>query len=248
MQPKTGLGLVLLFAGGLCAQGRGRFVNPTPFLQGTPGNVVFPGGTAAIPGIQRSFGNVVFPGGSGQRLVVPFSVTDPTFLFRPGAAGRLPRGLPVTSGVGFAGNGRRRGGPALVPYAVPVYIGGGGGFYDDPYLGGGNVPQSPNTTIVFPPVQQPMVASPYDSGLVAAPSAPAPAEPASAGPQPPEPEHYLIAFKDHTIYAAVAFYMDGDTLHYFTSGNQHNQVSLSLIDKDLTRRLNRDAGIEMHLQ
>jgi hypothetical protein len=248
MQPKIGFGLLLLCAGGLCAQGRGRFVNPTPFLQGATGNVVFPGGTSAMPGIQRSFGNVVFPGGSGQRLVVPFSVTDPTFLFRPGAAGRLPRGLPVTSGSGIAGNGRRRGGPGVLPYAVPVYIGGGGGFYDNPYIGDGALPQAPNTTIVFPPVQQQMVASPYDAGVAAVPAPPAPAEPAFAEPQPPEPEHYLIAFKDHTIYAAVAFYVEGDTVHYFTSGNQHNQVSLSLIDKDLTQRLNREAGIDMHLQ
>jgi hypothetical protein len=28
-----------------------------------------------------------------------------------------------------------------------------------------------------------------------------------------EPSHYLIAFKDHTIYAATAYWVDGDTLH-----------------------------------
>jgi hypothetical protein len=84
--------------------------------------------------------------------------------------------------------------------------------------------------------------------MAAAPALAAPVEPASAQQQPPEPEHYLIAFKDHTIYAAVAFYVEGDTLHYFTSGNQHNQVSLSLIDTDLTRRLTREAGVDMHLQ
>jgi hypothetical protein len=213
-------------------------------VQGTFGNVVFPGGTSALPGIQRSFGNVVFPGGSGQRLVVPFSVTDPTFLSRRGAAGRLPRGLPVTSGAGIAS--RRRGGRGLLPYAVPVYI--GSGFYDNPYVDDNSLPQGPNNAMFFPPVQQPMLVSPYDLGVAGPPVSPAPAEPASAEPQAPEPEHYLIAFKDHTIYAAVAFYVEGDTLHYFTSANQHNQVSLSLIDKDLTQRLNREAGIDMHLQ
>ena len=48
-----------------------------------------------------------------------------------------------------------------------------------------------------------------------------------------------MAFKDHTIYTAVAYWVDGDTLHYFTSGNTHNQVSLSLVDRELTERLNQ---------
>jgi len=41
--------------------------------------------------------------------------------------------------------------------------------------------------------------------------------------------------------------VDGDTLHYFTSGSTHNQVSLSLIDRDLTERLNREAGTDLRL-
>jgi len=45
----------------------------------------------------------------------------------------------------------------------------------------------------------------------------------------------------------VAYWVDGDTLHYFTSGNTHNQVSLSLIDRDLTQRLNKESGLEVNL-
>ena len=52
--------------------------------------------------------------------------------------------------------------------------------------------------------------------------------------QPVEPTHYLIAFKDKSIYSAVAYWVDGDTIHYFTAGNTHNQASVSLIDRDLT--------------
>jgi hypothetical protein len=73
------------------------------------------------------------------------------------------------------------------------------------------------------------------------------AQPASAEPATSETEHYLIAFKDHTIYAALAFWVEGDTLHYFTSGNTHNQVSLSMVDKPLTERLNKESGIDMRL-
>jgi hypothetical protein len=57
----------------------------------------------------------------------------------------------------------------------------------------------------------------------------------------------LIALKDHTIYSAIAYWVDGSTLHYFTSGNTHNQVSLPLVDRDLTQRLNRESGLQLSL-
>jgi endonuclease YncB( thermonuclease family) len=59
--------------------------------------------------------------------------------------------------------------------------------------------------------------------------------------------HYLIAFKDRTIYTAMAYWVDGDTLHYFTIGNTHNQVSLTLVDRDLTERLNQESGVDLKL-
>jgi len=45
----------------------------------------------------------------------------------------------------------------------------------------------------------------------------------------------------------VAYWVDGETLHYFTTGNTHNQASLSLIDRELTERLNRELGIDFKL-
>ena len=244
MRLLTAFGLALLFSTALVAQSRGGFVNPQPFVQGSFGNIVLPGGTAGNFGVQRTFGNIIYPGGGGPRLVVPFSVTDPTFLQRPGAAGRYPRG-----------RGLNLGGYGLVPYAYPVYV--GGGFYDNPYLGDGLPPQAPavsqqpNITVIYPPVQQPMVLSPSgDTGAASTPApsfAPESSQPATQTPAATEPEHYLIAFKDRTIYAAVAYYIDGDTLHYFTSGNTHNQVSLSLVDKPLTERLNKEMGVDLRL-
>ena len=64
---------------------------------------------------------------------------------------------------------------------------------------------------------------------------------------PPENPTYLIAFKDHTIYAAVAYWVEGQTLHYVTNQNTHNQVSLDLVDRELTDRLNRERDIEFRL-
>jgi hypothetical protein len=71
--------------------------------------------------------------------------------------------------------------------------------------------------------------------------------PSNEDPGPSDPSYYLIAFKDHTIYSAVAYYAEGDTLHYFTSGNVHNQVSLSLVDRQLTEQLNRDRNVTVRL-
>ena len=62
-----------------------------------------------------------------------------------------------------------------------------------------------------------------------------------------EATHYLLAFKDHSIYSAVAYWVEGDTLHYFTTGNTHNQVSISMIDRDLTKKLNENSGLEVKL-
>ena len=59
--------------------------------------------------------------------------------------------------------------------------------------------------------------------------------------------HYLIAFKDHSIYSAFAYWVEGDTLHYVTPQRVHNQASLSLLDRDLTEKLNRDRSMQVKL-
>ena len=62
-----------------------------------------------------------------------------------------------------------------------------------------------------------------------------------------DPTYYLLAFKDHSIYSAVGYWVDGDTLHYITTGNIHNQVSLSLVDRELTEQLNKGRGVQVRL-
>jgi hypothetical protein len=143
----------------------------------------------------------------------------------------------------------------VVPVPVPVYVGGGYGFGYDNGFGSGfdngfagyaaaqPASQQPNVIVIYPPAPQ-QVAVP-NGGLPAATSpatTPTPEETSTA-----EPSHYLIALKDHTIYAAVAYWVEGDTLHYFITGTTHNQVSLSLVDRELTERLNRESGITMQL-
>jgi hypothetical protein len=264
----SGLCLVLillqLLVGGAFAQGRG-FVNPAPVFQGSFGNVVFPGGTAATPGVQRFFPNVAFPAGNPPRIYTPFTVTDPT---RIGAQfGRGNRGIGVPNGAVFGGGGfgtgsRRFGnGVVAVPYYVPIYVGGYAGYsgYSEgppPDAAGAGPAQGgtpSNVIVVYPPASgpPPVFGGGFgETGVAPPPPPPQPAAPASASDQqsPFVPaSYYLIAYKDHTIYSAVAYWVEGDTLHYFTTGATHNQVSLALVDRDLTQRLNEELGNNLQL-
>jgi hypothetical protein len=198
---------------------------------------------------QRSFGNAAFPGGAGRKLVVAGAITDPTFGMRLAAtvAGQNFRRHPFVHGPGRTGT--------VVAYGYPVYV---GGYADYTYPVEPAQQPQPNVTVVYPPQPAPVIINYFgsDNGQdTTATTGATDTTPATAAARQPveepastrEPSHYLIAFKDHTIYSAVAYWVDGDTLHYFTSGNTHNQVSLSLIDRDLTQRLNKESGLEVEL-
>lgn len=209
------------------------------------GSVVFPGGTSGTsPGTTRNFGNVVFPGGAQ---------TAPVYGGAPVIGARPGLGAGILTPAGRNSNVRRtpltfgRGARSTMPYvyAYPVYVGG----YDNSYAPQEPAPQQPNVTVIYPPQQHatPVMiqAGPDGEYTTMRQRQPAtvyqPAEPAA------DSTRYLLAFKDHTIYSAVAYWADGDTLHYFTTGNTHNQASLSLIDRELTDRLNRELGIDFKL-
>ena len=58
---------------------------------------------------------------------------------------------------------------------------------------------------------------------------------------------YSIAFKDHTVEAATAYWTDDSMLHYITPGGAHVQVRLNLVDRELSGKLNGRNGIEFSL-
>lgn len=243
MRTLGGFCVALLCVGGLFAQYR----NPTtPYIAGGFPSVVFPAGTpATVPGMTRFQPNVVYPGGGGPHFIVPNTQRS--------RSGFRNKGGGYGYGYGYS-----------LGYAYPVYY---GGFSDPSLYGSGYAdqsaapPQQGGTTVVYPPTSSGTAApiiinigTPPQPGAQAAP-------PQMSGPPPQaqgqdenadntdntEATHYLIAFKDHTIYSAIAYWVDGSTLHYFTSGNVHNQVSLSLVDRPLTERLNSESGLHMDL-
>lgn len=196
------------------------------------------------------FGNVVYPG-TGHAPIINNSITDTTFGTRLGAT--VSGFPPFTGAPGGGRRGMHGGGRSVVyvPYAV-----GGYGYYP------GYAEPEPQVTYVY---QQPQQAPPQviiNQNFTSDTARPVvreytsdPAggirvyEPAPRASAPPADENatYLLAFKDHTIYAALAYWVEGNTLHYVTSQNTHNQVSLDLVDYELSNRLNRERGVEFKL-
>jgi len=129
------------------------------------------------------------------------------------------------------------------PYITQPYV------YDEPAA---SPLVQPDNSAAMPP-QQPVTPVIVNYNFNYAASPPANPDAADRRQAPAEdtpanmPSHYLIAFKDHTIYAATAYWVDGDTLHYFTAGNVHNQASLALVDREFTVRLNKEAGVRVNL-
>lgn len=234
MRILVGFAIIALAAGSLAAQNRGGFVNSGNVTR-TGSSVVFPAGTSAAPGVQRTAGSVVYPGGGGPQIGIPSAITNLNF---PGHGGR-----PAVRA-----NGRT--GPVV--YAYPVYV--GGGYYDSSYAAQPQPSQQqPNVTVVYPPQPAPVIINQFGPGDPVRSSTVLPYQQAQPRAEQPEEApaveatHYLIAFKDHSIYSAVAYWVDGDTLHYFTTGNTHNQASVSLVDRELTNRLNQESGVEVKL-
>jgi hypothetical protein len=58
---------------------------------------------------------------------------------------------------------------------------------------------------------------------------------------------YLIAFKDSTIRAAISYRLDGATLHYVTVQREQREAPLESIDRDFSRRLNRERRVPFEL-
>jgi hypothetical protein len=59
---------------------------------------------------------------------------------------------------------------------------------------------------------------------------------------------FLIAMKDHTIFPATAYWIEGgDTLNYITTQGVHNRASLDLVDRDFSKLLNDQRRVDFAL-
>ena len=80
-------------------------------------------------------------------------------------------------------------------------------------------------------------------GNTAYPPPPSDATPTAGDPLGPSENYYLIAYKNPSVYAALAYWVEGNTLHYVTTQNTHNQASLDLIDVELTKNMKRTRNV-----
>jgi hypothetical protein len=150
----------------------------------------------------------------------------------------------------FGSRRRSLGYPFSYSVWVPDYF---DNLYDQgPY--GASAPQQAEP----PDSRQPVIINQYFG-------APAPPEAEPRNPPPADPNqnttttrapgdaigdpqnYYLIAYKNHAVYAALAYWLEDKTLHYVTTQNTHNQASLDLIDLTLTRSLNQDRQVPFTL-
>ena len=180
------------------------------------------------------FGNVLRPGGVG----VPTGIYGTAHL--PG---------PV---YGYSAHGQRPSGKGGAYSGYPIYV---GGAYIPAY-GSSYAPDYSSQTQLSPQ-QQYAPAPPVVINQYFAP--PASSEPVTGVYQPytqrqqqpqaeddqdsaaPTPtKYYLLAFRDHSVYSALAYWVEDKTLHYVTAQNTHNQVSLDLVDVEFTKQLNQD--------
>lgn len=171
-------------------------------------------------------------------------------------AGGPGRGAGARPGI-HGGNHPYRGGAVVVPY--PAYVGGGyypgyaaappnygygynPSYYNDPGYGApayGPDPSQQSPLVIVNPNYRPDSANPIIRDYSNTPLPPPPSD--------PQATIYLIAMKDHTIFPAVGYWVEGDTLSYVTSEGVRNKVSLALVDRDFSMQLNSERNVEFKL-
>jgi hypothetical protein len=62
-----------------------------------------------------------------------------------------------------------------------------------------------------------------------------------------DPVHFFIALKNGTVLVGVAYWVIDGTLHYLSLEGGHNQVSLELIDRALSARMNERGRVPLIL-
>jgi hypothetical protein len=111
------------------------------------------------------------------------------------------------------------------------------------------VAPQPQATIVFAPPPQPAQPIP-NAGLAPCgrtPDPPPASEPAARAIPRDDPPSFYIAMKDGWVYIARAFWVENDTLHYITLQGGHDQVSLALVNREVSTRLNAKRAGEFQL-
>ncbi len=169
----------------------------------------------------------------------------------------------VALGQGSAGQGVTRTGPRPAPvyflgyYPNPYYYDSGYGTgYATPATNGASAPAyyatDPNgqgyPSVIVNPNYAPDTANPVMHDYSYLPAAGDDAQGANQNATPAAASVvFLIAMKDHTIYPAIAYWVENDTLSYITQQGVRNQISIGLVDRDFSIQLNKERSIDFAL-
>jgi hypothetical protein len=222
--------LLLLLAASLWAQ---RAADPTGF-----GRISNPGGAVGTTG-GAGYGRLIYPGTGA-----PVAVRNPRLPGSPLVAAPVPQVAHGSHGIAVA-----------VPY--PVFYGGNYYDYDAPSAPMAGYSQYQSTgydQMTQPPVViinqyfRPDTANPVlrDYSNVPLP-APQQVPDDQAATTADQQVMFLVALKDHTIFPAIAYWVEGDTLNYITVQGAKNSVSLDLVDRDFSKQINKERKVEFGL-
>jgi hypothetical protein len=223
--------VALLLASPAAFAQQSNVTSPTGF-----GRILFPGGTpppgANAGGNGTPFGRIIYPGTGAPAVVTA-----------PSSVSALPAPTALHPSHGGAG---------LIPY--PVYFTGGNYLQYTPpqaplasnYVSNPQIPDAPVVIVnqYFRPdgqpddVQQSQVPRPIQAARLASPV---------FAENQDKDLIYLIAMKDHTIYAASSYWVEDGTLNYITVQGSQNSASLDLVDRELSQRLNRNRSVSFAL-
>lgn len=183
------------------------------------GRILFPGGTPPAGG--SPYGRIIYPGTGAPAAARNANVTTP---------------LPTVTHPGHSGT-------AIIPY--PVYLGGNYLQYDPPRAPVAGSYDSADAPVVIvnqyfrPDAPVPLQALPVPALAVQ--------ESKVTAVNQDKDVIFLIAMKDHTIYAASAYWVEDGTLSYITIQGSQNSASMDLVDRELSARLNRDRKVAFGL-
>jgi hypothetical protein len=190
------------------------------------------------------YGNVLFPGTGHAPPTPPGGVTGPYFVYPTHGVAPIPRARRKAPNTEIV----------VVPY--PMYTESPSedlSTVDD--ANDGSQPIGPSSNPAPAGVINQYLGPPPSGGQVPASGldqARAGITPLTAGFLLPVDNHdqptvYLLAFKDHNVVQALGYWMESGTLHYISVNYSVNQITLDLIDREASRRLNAERGIEFTL-
>ena len=116
-----------------------------------------------------------------------------------------------------------------------------------------NVLPDPGRAMIVNPDYRPDVVRPvmreYNADPNGAYGAPPPAPVADRRPtvDDEKPTVYLLAFRDATVHSCLAYWVEGDALHYVTTQYSQNRISMDLVDRELSLQLNRERNVAFKL-